>query len=128
MTGSTGQYETHTGGGRKLRRLRHLRHASPGDLSSPYWRATRRLAVGVVVTWAIVALALPLASEQLDAVSIMGIPLGYHFGAQLGLIVIAVLMLLATRRQHRHDRNFAGEHRLPLPDAATPSRQPAEAQ
>lgn len=106
MPDTAARNETDTavaGGARKLRRLRHLRHDTAAGDHARYWRSTRRLAIVAVVLWSLIALALPLAYEQLDAVSVLDIPLGYYFGAQGGLILIAILMLLAARRQNRLD-------------------------
>lgn len=102
-TATRNEAHTAAGAGRKLRRLRHLRHETAAGIDNPYWRSTRRLAVAAVLVWAVVALVLPLASEQLDAISVLEIPLGYYLGAQGGLILVAIVMLLAARRQNRHD-------------------------
>lgn len=91
---------------RKLRRLRHVRQGQAVALGSSYWRSTRRTAMLAVLLWAIVALALPLVAEQLDAIGVLGIPLGYYVGAQGALVVMAIVMLVLMRRQRGLDRSY----------------------
>ena len=50
------------------------------------------------------AILLPLASQQLEAVAVLGIPLGYYVGAQGALVGFAILALVHVRRQRTLDQ------------------------
>jgi len=69
-----------------------------------YWRRTRRLALVSVVAWIVLTLLLPLAAQQLEAIAVLGIPLGYYLGAQGALLGLAMLLFLTAARQRRWDR------------------------
>lgn len=75
-------------------------HMAPGP---SFWQSTRRSAWITTAIWAVAALLLPLAAQQLEAMAVLGIPLGYYLGAQGALVVAAILLLLRTRRQSRID-------------------------
>lgn len=77
------------------------RHMSAGP---SYWQRSRRLAWLLVALWSVLGLGLPLAVEPLNAVAVLGIPLGYYIGAQGALILAALVLLLLVRRQARIDR------------------------
>lgn len=69
-----------------------------------YWRRSRRLALAMLVLWVIVALLAPMASKYVEAVSVLGIPLGYYAGSIGGLVAVALLLLVVAIRQRRIDR------------------------
>lgn len=75
-------------------------HIAPGP---NYWRRTRRAAWLAAALWAVVALLLPLAAQQLEVLAVLGIPFGFYLGAQGVLIFTALLLLLLVRRQGRID-------------------------
>lgn len=63
--------------------------AAGGALSRP----RKWAAAFTIVCAALLTLALPLAAPTLNAVGIAGIPLGYYFAAQGGLVLVALLGL-----------------------------------
>ncbi|MFN3868046.1 MAG: sodium/substrate symporter small subunit, partial [Hyphomicrobiaceae bacterium] len=83
------------------------RELEPASAADPdpgfYWRRSRRLALSAVVAWVIVALLLPMASKYMEAVAVLGIPLGYYAGSIGGLVAVALLLLIVAIRQRRID-------------------------
>jgi len=121
----TGGADDHDEPGRKLRRLRHLRRDMAAQVEPAYWRAARRSALAVLFLGSLLLLGMPLVAEQLDAVGVLGIPLGYYAMAQGCLIAVAILMLFAMRRQRDRDRRHAAPGEHGGAHAASPAMPPA---
>ena len=77
-----------------------------------YWQRTRRVALMGLAAWCVLALAVQLAAQPLEAISILGIPLSYYLGAQGVLIGLVMITFVYAGRQRRIDRvMLTGEER-----------------
>lgn len=73
-------------------------------------RPSRRLTAFSLVTWAVLAFALPLSALTLNVVKIAGFPLGFWMAAQGVLILLALLAgVFAARAGGRHGPDRWGE-------------------
>ena len=65
------------------------------DNQRAYWRATRRLTVGLLLVWFAVSFGAGiLFREALDAVSIGGAPLGFWMAQQGAIYVFVALIVI----------------------------------
>ena len=71
-----------------------------------YWQKTSRLMLIVLTLWAIIGLGIHLFAESLNAIVILGFPLGYYIAAQGSLIGFVVLIFWYSRRQNDIDEEF----------------------
>jgi putative solute:sodium symporter small subunit len=79
----------------------------PAERDRLYWRQTSRLMAGVLVLWAGLSLGLPLlAAPGLDAVQILGFPLGYWLTAQGAVAGFVLLAFWYSHRQNAIDEQF----------------------
>ncbi|MGD9783492.1 MAG: DUF4212 domain-containing protein [Hyphomicrobiaceae bacterium] len=78
--------------------------ADPSSGIGVYWQRTRRLAILALLGWMFFVLLVPMAAQQLEAVAVMGIPLGYYAASQGILLALAILLLVSAIRQRRIDR------------------------
>lgn len=65
------------------------------------WQRSRRLAMWIVLIWAVLVLGVPAVALQLEAIAIMGLPLGYYAGAQglaIAIVILAFISVLGRRR------------------------------
>ena len=75
-----------------------------------YWRANLRLMAVLLLIWFTVSFGFGiLLREQLDAVSIGGVPLGFWFAQQGAIYVFVALIFVYCVAMNRLDRKFAAE-------------------
>ncbi len=75
-----------------------------------YWRANLKLMAGLLVVWFTVSFGFGvLLREQLDAVSIGGVPLGFWFAQQGAIYVFVALIFVYCVAMNRLDARFAEE-------------------
>lgn len=75
-----------------------------------YWRANLRLMAVLLVIWFAVSFGFGiLLREQLDAVSIGGVPLGFWFAQQGAIYVFVALIFIYCFAMNRLDARFAAE-------------------
>jgi putative solute:sodium symporter small subunit len=59
-----------------------------------------------LVIWALFSFVIHLFAPSLNAIHILGFPLGFYFAAQGSLIVFVVLIFWFARKQDRIDEEF----------------------
>ena len=75
-----------------------------------YWRANLRLMAVLLVIWFAVSFGFGiLLREQLDAVSIGGVPLGFWFAQQGAIYVFVALIFVYCVAMNRLDARYAAE-------------------
>lgn len=67
-------------------------------------RPRRRFPFIALMAWALVAFAVPPFVQTLDAVSVLGFPLGFFMLAQGGLIAFLVIGLVSALRRDALER------------------------
>lgn len=96
------------------------REAEADAVSAAHWRRTRRLALTMLVCWLVLVLLLPLAAPSLEAVSVLGQPLGFYVSAQGALLALAAIVFLMAGLQRRIDRDTAAPDAPPADEPAHP--------
>ncbi len=99
--------------------------APPGgnDWRRLYWKKNVRVLVVLLAVWAIVSLGFSvLFIEQLNAIEILGFPLGLWFAQQGSIYTFVILILIYALWMDRIDKEFGVEERNDLP--ATGGEQP----
>jgi putative solute:sodium symporter small subunit len=76
------------------------------DKGRRYWLKTSHLMWTVLALWAVLGLGIHLFAETLNAVVILGFPLGYFMAAQGSLIGFVVVIFWYTKRQNSIDEEF----------------------
>jgi putative solute:sodium symporter small subunit len=75
--------------------------AAPG-----YWKATRRLTVGLLLIWCFMTFGLSWFSSALNEWELFGFPAGFYMSAQGTLLVYLGLIWYYNRRMRQIDRKF----------------------
>ncbi len=84
------------------------------DNQRAYWRATRRLTVGLLLVWFAVSFGAGiLFREALDAVSIGGAPLGFWMAQQGSIYVFVILIVIYCTAMTRLERKFGIDQKGP---------------
>ena len=73
------------------------------EAKARHWARTRSLTILVLVIWAIFAFILPWNAKSLNAIYLLGFPLGYYLIVQGSLIVFVVLIFFQNWRQDSID-------------------------
>jgi len=77
------------------------------DQREAYWKANLRAIAGVLVTWAAASFGAGiLLADRLDALEILGFPLGFWFATQGAMVVFVALIFVYVRRMNALDRRF----------------------
>lgn len=79
------------------------------EATGRHWRRTRRLVWLGLLLWLLVAVAAPLAVNQLNLLRAGGFPLGFYVAAQGAAVLATALTFLLVWRQEAIDRSGAGE-------------------
>ena len=87
--------------------------AEPGPMSAAqrakqraYWRRNVWLTVVLLLLWFVVTFVVSFFARELNAVTVMGFPLGFYMGAQGTLIVYVVIIFVYARIMNRLDRQY----------------------
>jgi putative solute:sodium symporter small subunit len=84
--------------------------ASGNDARTRYWRANLRLMGVLLFVWFAVSFGFGiLLREQLDAVSIGGVPLGFWFAQQGAIYVFVALIFIYCVAANRLEAKFEAE-------------------
>ena len=75
------------------------------------WQRSRRLVTWIVLIWAVLVLGIPAAALHLEAIAVMGLPLGYYAGAQGLLIAIVILAFVSVLGRRSIERRPADHER-----------------
>lgn len=80
-----------------------------------YWRATRRLTLGLLVVWGLVTFLPAYYAAPLNRFDFLGFPLGFYLGAQGTLLAYLAIVYYYVRTMKKLDRRYSvGEHFGPL--------------
>lgn len=71
---------------------------------APHWRATTRLAAGIVSVTLVLTVCLALFAPSLNAIVLFGFPLGFYFAGQGLIVLLVVVAFWFASRQERLDR------------------------
>ncbi|HSH99366.1 MAG TPA: DUF4212 domain-containing protein [Reyranella sp.] len=71
-----------------------------------YWSRTSRLMWIIFVLWLVFSFGIHLFAVQLNAISILGFPLGFYMAAQGSLIAFVVLCAWNAVAQNKIDEEF----------------------
>ncbi|WP_202863022.1 DUF4212 domain-containing protein [Ornithinimicrobium murale] len=75
-----------------------------------YWRANLRLMTVLLIIWALVSYGAGiLFADALNAVSFMGVPLGFWFAQQGAILVFLILIAIYVWRMDALDKKFGVE-------------------
>jgi len=71
-----------------------------------YWKRTSSLMWTVLLIWFLSGFVIHIFAPSLNAIHILGFPLGFYFAAQGSLIVFVVGLYWFARRQNQIDEEF----------------------
>ena len=71
-----------------------------------YWRKNVRLTASLLAIWFVVTYVVGWFARDLNAITILGFPLGFYVGAQGALVVYVVLIFYYAKRMNRLDKEF----------------------
>jgi putative solute:sodium symporter small subunit len=71
-----------------------------------YWKRTSSLMWMVLLIWFLSGFVIHIFAPSLNAIHILGFPLGFYFAAQGSLIVFVVGLYWFARRQNQIDEEF----------------------
>jgi putative solute:sodium symporter small subunit len=76
------------------------------ERAAAHWQKTRSLMWLCLVIWIFFSFVIHLFARQLNAIEIIGFPLGFYFAAQGSLIAFVVLIFWFANRQNKIDEEF----------------------
>lgn len=76
------------------------------DRHRAYWRRTRLLTAALLVLWFGVTFVAAYFAAELNAYSLLGVPLGFYIFAQGGILVFVTLVLIHVMVMDRLDRRY----------------------
>jgi len=71
-----------------------------------YWRENKRLTMITLAVWAVVSYGAAFFADALDAIVILGFPLGFYIAAQGAPIVFVLLAFNYARTMNAVDRTY----------------------
>ena len=71
-----------------------------------YWRKNVRLTASLLAIWFVVTYVVGWFARDLNAITILGFPLGFYVGAQGALVVYVVLIFYYAKRMNQLDKEF----------------------
>ena len=72
-----------------------------------YWRATKRLTVGLLVVWFLASYGAGiLFREYLDQFSIGGAPLGFWFAQNGAIYIFVLLIVIYCLKMNQYEKKF----------------------
>ena len=81
-------------------------HESP---SQRLWVRTRRLTAALLVVWLLLNLLGPWFARDLNALQVMGFPLGFWLAAQGALMVYLAIIVIYVWRMHSLEADSLGD-------------------
>lgn len=76
------------------------------EKAAAYWGRTSKLMWTILFLWFIFSFVLLLLAVQLNAIKILGFPLGFYMAAQGSLIAFVVQLFVFAKQQDNIDRKF----------------------
>jgi len=74
------------------------------NVTTGYWRKTRRVTIALLLIWFCVTLLTCLFARELNGFSFLGFPVGFYFAAQGSLIVFLCIVGFYAWYMNRLDR------------------------
>jgi putative solute:sodium symporter small subunit len=71
-----------------------------------YWKKTSGLMWTVMAIWFVAGFGIHLFAPSLNAIHVLGFPLGFYFAAQGSLIIFVVGLFWFAKRQNQIDEEF----------------------
>ena len=71
-----------------------------------YWSKTVRITGALLAIWFVVTFVASYFAVQLNAITILGFPLGFYMGAQGSLIVYVAIIVYYAKRMNKLDREY----------------------
>jgi putative solute:sodium symporter small subunit len=71
-----------------------------------YWSKTVRITGILLAIWFVVTFVASYFAAQLNAITILGFPLGFYMGAQGSLIVYVAIIVYYAKRMNKLDREY----------------------
>jgi putative solute:sodium symporter small subunit len=71
-----------------------------------YWRKTSGLMWTMLVIWLVAGFAVHLFAPSLNAIHVLGFPLGFYMAAQGSLIIFVLQLFWFAKAQNRIDEEF----------------------
>ncbi|PWS38345.1 DUF4212 domain-containing protein [Falsiroseomonas bella] len=71
-----------------------------------YWKKTSGLMWTVLAIWFVAGFGIHLFAPSLNAIHVLGFPLGFYFAAQGSLIIFVVGLFWFAKRQNQIDEEF----------------------
>lgn len=77
-----------------------------GPNAEGHWNATSRLMWIMLALWAFFSFVIHFFVNPLNAIVILGFPIGFWFAAQGSLVIFVVMLFWFARRQDAIDREY----------------------
>lgn len=77
-----------------------------------YWKSTSGLMWMILAIWFVAGFVIHIFAPSLNAIRILGFPLGFYMAAQGSLIVFVVALYWFARRQNQIDEEFGVQEDL----------------
>jgi len=74
-----------------------------------YWSKTSSLMWTMLVIWLVAGFGIHFFASSLNAIKILGFPLGFYMAAQGSLIIFVVMLFWFAKRQNSIDEEFGVE-------------------
>ena len=71
-----------------------------------YWRKNVQITGVLLGIWFVVTYVASFFAPQLNAISILGFPLGFYMGAQGSLVIYVIIIWYYARRMNQLDREY----------------------
>lgn len=71
-----------------------------------YWSKNVRITGTLLAIWFVVTYVASYFAPQLNAITILGFPLGFYMGAQGSLIIYVAIIVYYAKRMNKLDREY----------------------
>jgi putative solute:sodium symporter small subunit len=75
------------------------------NMNEVHWKKTSSLMITMMVLWGIFGFGIHLFVNQLNAIKILGFPLGFYMAAQGSLIIFVAMLFWFAKAQDKIDRD-----------------------
>lgn len=76
-----------------------------------YWRANRRLTLGLLLVWFLVTYLASFYADSLNRIVVFGFPLGFYMAAQGSLLIYVAIIGVYALAMRRLERRYGFEER-----------------
>jgi putative solute:sodium symporter small subunit len=71
-----------------------------------YWSKNLALTATLLAIWFVVTFVVSFFARELNAITFLGFPLGFYFGAQGALIIYVVIIWFYAHRMNKMDKEY----------------------